>query len=105
MPRIVRRSWGYYITLLDRKHFKVKILRFRAGHSCSLQYHKYRYELWLFLKGSGAFRRGKEREAVGEGDYKSVGRWVEHKYFADKPTTVLEIQYGSICDEQDIVRI
>lgn len=105
MIKFVRRSWGYYITLLDRKHFKVKILRFRAGKSCSLQYHKHRYELWLFLSGLGGFKRGTELQKIGAGDYKSVGRRVEHKYIAENATTVLEIQYGALCDESDIVRV
>jgi mannose-6-phosphate isomerase-like protein (cupin superfamily) len=103
--RFKRRSWGWYFTLFDRKHFKVKILKFMAGQSCSLQYHKHRHELWLFLKGEGAFRRNTERERIGAGDYKSVGKYVEHKYYAAKNTTVLEIQYGPICDESDIVRL
>lgn len=103
--RFVRRTWGWYWTIFDRKHFKVKILRFHEGQSCSLQYHKYRHELWLFLKGEGAFRRDSQREAIGAGDYKSVGKYVEHKYYAARKTTVLEIQYGSLCDEEDIVRV
>lgn len=105
MKRLVKRAWGWYWTILDRKHFKVKILRFYRDRSCSLQYHKLRYELWLFLKGDGAFRKAHHYDAVGAGDYKTVSKYVEHKYYAKTPTIVLEIQYGALCDEQDIVRI
>lgn len=114
MIKFVRRSWGYYITLLDRKHFKVKLLRFKKGGECSLQYHHLRDELWLFLKGNGQFtlipdsRRPDDPngvfEAYGDSVIK-VGKLAVHKYLAIIPSLVLEIQYGEKCDEEDIVRI
>ena len=90
--RFCFRPWGWWLVLLDRKHFKVKLLRFNGKHRMSRQYHKYRNELWLFLTG------------------KSAGRWrqhykrKEHTYTAGKAIAI-EIQYGSRCVEEDIVRV
>lgn len=104
MTRFARRSWGWYLTLIDRKHFKVKLLRFRKGQACSLQYHEERSELWLFLKGKGKFTRGTSLRDTGENEWQIVPQGVSHRYLAVLPTLVLEIQYGDKCDERDIIR-
>jgi len=110
--RIVRRAWGWYWTILDRKHFKIKLLRFKAGAQCSLQYHSYRNELWLFLSGYGLFSKGANvyseyanGKLVEKNEWRNVEMLCPHQYNAMKVTYVLEIQYGDKCDEEDIVRL
>lgn len=93
MARIVRRSWGFYITLIDRWQFKVKLLRFKKGGKLSKQYHTHRAELWLFLSGRNA------------GNWAHIEREEIHTYYATIKTWVLEIQYGEKCEEEDIVRV
>lgn len=112
--RLVKRTWGWYWTILNRKHFKVKLLRFWKDKSCSKQFHNFRSELWLFLSGSGQMmtldRKGFNPK---NGDYFEVelNDCVEiptkttHIYTAITPTLVLEIQYGEKCIEEDIVRV
>lgn len=91
--RFARRTWGYYITLINRKHFKVKLLRFKEGGSLSIQRHSLRSELWVFLTG----------EHEGNHYHIPVGEY--HTYHATKKSLVLEIQYGDYCDEDDITRV
>lgn len=105
MSRFVRRKWGWYYVILNYKHFKVKLLRFQQGKSLSLQYHKLRNELWLFLSGVGSFKKGTRFKVIGAGEYVLVEKEIEHKYYSTLPTWVLEIQYGDKCAEEDIVRI
>ena len=81
--RFVRRKWGWYLTLLDRKHFKIKLLRFKRGGNLSMQYHNLRKELWLFLV---------------TGEYREIPEQTMHTYYALKPTYVLEIQFGEKCE-------
>jgi hypothetical protein len=90
--RFKRRQWGWWLVLLDRKHFKVKLLRFNGKRRMSRQYHRNRNELWLFLSGN---KSGKWRQ-----HYKMK----EHTYTGPK-AYVLEIQYGARCIEEDIVRV
>lgn len=90
--RIVKRTWGWYWTILDREHFKVKLLCFRRGKRMSNQFHRLRDELWLFLNDTRS------------GSYFSIPRGEYHTFCADKTTYVLEIQYGDKCIEEDIVR-
>lgn len=93
LNRFVRRKWGWYLTILDRAFFKVKILRFSKNRKLSNQYHHLRNELWLFLSG------------IHAGQWMQIPRGELHTYFAKRPTYVLEIQYGEKCVEEDIVRV
>lgn len=112
--KLVKRRWGWYWTILDRKHFKVKLLRFKQVKSqcmqMSMQKHVCRNELWLFLKGHGWFHNDTETDfqkhyqVVHAGEYHDVlaGNW--HTFFPFCKTWVLEVQYGERCDESDIIR-
>lgn len=100
--RFAKRPWGFWLVLLQRKHFKVKLLRFKKCGSISLQRHKDRHELWLFLSGNGMMHFNTPPQA---GDYKMIRRFHWHKYTAVIPTWVLEIQYGKECTEDDIERL
>lgn len=103
--RLVKRKWGWYLTLLDRKHFKVKLLKFKERCNCSLQEHVFRKELWLFLYGKGDFQEGNKTSIVMKGDYVHIGNRVLHKFTALTCSLVLEIQYGDKCDEGDIKHV
>lgn len=107
--KLVKRKWGYYLTLLDRKHFKVKLLRFKTLGKLSTQWHKHRNEMWLFLGGQGQLviddKVIMNEDESYNGRYYLIKRGYAHTFEAWKPTWVLEIQYGDKCDEGDIVRI
>ena len=105
--RFCRRPWGWWLVLLDRKHFKVKLLRFRRGGKLSMQYHNYREEVWLILSGFGEFLAPNATlgNALQTGAAIRFGEKQWHQYVAHKPTYVLEIQYGEKCIEEDIVRV
>lgn len=100
--RYAKRPWGFWLLLLERKHFKVKLLYFKRGGKLSMQRHKDRHELWLFLKGEGHMAYS---TPPNKGDVKHIRphRW--HQYTATTKTLVLEIQYGTRCEESDIERV
>ena len=103
--RLVFRKWGWYFTLIDGEHFKVKLLWFNMRDGLSYQRHELRKELWLFLKGWGSFNQEKrELSRVFKGEWRFVEVNEFHQYFPFEPTLVLEIQFGEKCDEEDIVR-
>lgn len=105
MKRFVRRKWGWYLVLLDRKHFKVKLLKFYDGKSCSMQKHYKRNELWLWLYGAGELETEDSVLGMKSGQFMTIPKECWHQYKADKETMILEIQYGERCEEEDIVRI
>lgn len=102
--RFARRKWGWWIVLLDRPSFKLKLLRFRKKGALSMQKHYLRSELWLFLKGGGLFLGQEDYIAPSAGDYHMIEQKAWHKFIADKVTWVLEVQYGVACKESDIER-
>lgn len=103
--RFAKRKWGWYLTLISREHFKVKLLWFRRYGHCSMQFHNHRNELWCFLFGKGIMTLGRETLFPKAGHWMSVPTNSWHHYQAMKRTLVLEIQYGTRCDEDDIVRL
>lgn len=112
MMRFKHRTWGWYLVLLDRKHFKVKLLRFKKNGELSLQWHEHRSELWLFLSGRGYISDNKQcwyeslTWTFGNPGYaRNIFPMEKHTFIAEKVTWVIEIQYGEKCEESDIVRI
>ena len=98
-----RRKWGWYLTLIKRHGFKVKLLWFKDGGEISLQRHKHRAELWLFVFGLGRMTVEDSRIFVGRGFVQSVPKMAWHHYEALRRTLVIEVQIGK-CDEEDIER-
>ena len=98
-----KRKWGYYLTFYSANCFKIKFLYFKKGMSCSMQRHFKRNEIWCYLFGNGYFTLNEKTYPAQNGSCSmvSIGDW--HKYFATRPTLVLEIQTGH-CEESDIER-
>lgn len=98
-----RRPWGWFITLLKGKEYKVKILCFKKGGAISHQRHYYRHEVWCFLTGGGEFLLNDTKTIKKSGFSAVVKEKDWHKFTATRRTYVLEVQTG-ICDETDIER-
>ena len=107
-PRFELKRWGFYLVIWRGQYFKIKLLYFKKGGEISLQRHAWRGELWCFIFGSGVLynyldHRAKVRSGKRRGDYGLIPARNWHWYKADKPTLVLEAQYGK-CEEDDIER-
>ena len=98
------RSWGFYLVLGQGKHWKAKLLYFRSGKKISHQYHNQRNELWCVVFGGGILSINNQKKPLMKGETAQifVNDW--HQFLAHVPTLILEIQYGPLCSESDIVR-
>ena len=103
------RPWGYYRVLhTEGKNIKVKELVVDPGKSLSSQRHLHRAEFWIVSKGSAAVGLGDEETVLHLTEQEEIhietGQW--HRLFndTDQPVHVVEIQYGTMCDEEDIKR-
>lgn len=102
----MKKRWGWFITLLRGKQFKVKLLYFNAGKSISYQQHNHRRELWLFIFGEGLMKICDNTQiATRSGISELIDKNQWHQYTAETDTLVLEIQFGGHCSERDIVRV
>lgn len=103
------RPWGYYRVLhTEGKHVKVKELVVNPGKSLSSQKHLHRSEYWIVSKGKAAVGIGEEETVIHLDEHEELhiecGHW--HRLFNDTKESVhvVEIQYGTICEEEDIQR-
>jgi len=107
-PKTIR-PWGYYRVLhTEGKQIKVKELVVDPGKSLSSQRHLQRAEFWIVSKGIAAVGIGNKESVIHLHEQQEIhietGQW--HRLFNDTTETVhiIEIQYGTLCDEEDIQR-
>lgn len=102
-----QRAWGWYATLCRTKWFCIKLLRFKPHGSLSMQRHKCRGEIWLFIAGVGSKRGGLYSKGTDNKQFETwhirPSRW--HQFISyDEPVYILELQYGKNVTEADIER-
>lgn len=93
------RKWGFYLTIYRWFGIKVKLLFFRTNKAISLQRHFFRYEEWRILFGGGTLHYGTDQNKLFSLPYDApetfnVMQKEWHRFTANKPTLVLEIQRG-----------
>lgn len=106
------REWGYYRILHDINGCKVKELTVEPGKSLSMQRHFKRNEFWHVTEGKCILDRklssGYNMPPLEMTKYSQVqilqGDWHRLSNPYDEPCRVVEIQYGEVCDEDDIER-
>ena len=107
------RPWGWYKVLNHEPDsgYKVKELEIAPGAALSDQRHFRRSEYWYVLEGTVKIETEwkKLKDVVHlqkhQGGY-SIGKRVWHRASnpTNKPTRILEVQYGEVCEEDDIER-
>ncbi len=102
----VVRPWGYYETLRSSPGWQLKILVINPGHAISLQKHKHRAEHWTVAEGSGLVTRGSKVYKLKTGDDIYIQKGQKHRISnkGKKPVTIVEVQFGEIISEDDIIR-
>lgn len=106
------RPWGYYRVLHEDIGTKVKELTINPGCSLSLQRHFHRSEYWMVSSGKCEvyYFHHINQEYLTVTLYKhnaakiKLGSWHQLRNPFDKPCKIVEIQYGSLCIEEDIER-
>jgi cytidyltransferase-like protein len=96
------KKWGHYQVLDARESWKVKRLEVAPGQRLSLQRHEYRAEQWTVVQGSIEARVG---YGVGQSVHVPQGSW--HQLInpdKSQAAVLIEVQYGTQCEEEDIER-
>ena len=105
---VVDRPWGSFETIDSGTNpkYKVKKIYVKPTQRFSLQYHRYRSEHWIVVQGDGTVTVGKSPRKVSVGDYIFIPVNSNHRMESGvNGITFIEVQMGSICEEDDIVRI
>jgi cytidyltransferase-like protein len=106
------RAWGYYRVLHDVAGTKVKELTINPRQSLSMQRHEHRHELWHVIEGACEVKQTLASEynlpLVTLSRHSQIvipkGGWHQINNPFDVPCKIVEIQYGTACDEEDITR-
>lgn len=102
------RSWGYYRVLHEVNGTKVKELTILPNKSLSMQRHTHREEYWHVTGGTCIveFADNLSRE-ICKHDTLCISKGMWHKLYNpyNMPCTIIEIQSGEVCSEDDIERI
>jgi cytidyltransferase-like protein len=106
------RQWGYYRILHDVPGCKVKELTVEPGKSLSMQRHFKRHEFWHVTEGNCILDMklpsGYSLPPMDLTTFSQVripqGDWHRLSNPYDTPCRIVEIQYGEVCDEEDIER-
>jgi mannose-1-phosphate guanylyltransferase len=105
-PEKFERPWGHYENILEDEFYKVKRLVVNPNQQLSLQYHHYRSEYWTVVKGSGEVTLGDCVYDAGIRSTFRISALQKHRLKAgESGITIIEVQLGSECTEEDIVRL
>ena len=78
----------------------------KEGKNISYQYHNNRSEFWSIAQGEGYLILDGVLTKVSAGDTVFIEKNVKHSIKAiNGDLVILEVQYGTECNEDDIVRI
>ena len=105
------RAWGKFLNYYESEQSKVKRLLISPGKSISMQYHTKRSEFWFVEEGIARVYTLEDGKEVNEGVlqkhdsvYVPVERWHRLENIGDADLSIIEIQYGEKCTEDDIIR-
>jgi len=107
-----QRQWGYFRILHEVSGCKVKELTVEPGKSLSMQKHTYRSEYWLVSHGAcvvnsmteGGYNLPPSLLTEHQEYHVPVGQWHQLTNPYEVPCKIVEIQYGKVCQEEDIER-
>lgn len=100
------RPWGYYRILHEVPGCKVKELTIEPGKSLSMQRHFKRHEQWVVSSGKCKVENLTDSTELSLHDNIFIPKDDWHKLSNpyNEPCSIVEIQYGEMCVEEDIER-
>ena len=106
LHRKVARPWGWYDSVDEGEHFKVKRIQVKPGASLSLQMHHHRAEHWIVVKGIAEVTNGDQVMTLTENQSTYIPQGQTHRLANPGETLleIIEVQSGSYLGEDDIVR-
>ena len=106
----VAKKWGYYQDLLRQRNLTIKTLTILPGEKISNQKHFERTEKWYILSGDGeaVLQHGNSIISIqletGTKFFVDLEVWHQVKANEGSTLSILEIQEGKNCSEDDIER-
>ena len=106
MNSTVQKPWGYFEVLKSGKNFLVKKIFVKPGGMLSLQSHEHRSEHWIVAEGVVEVTLDDKTINLAENENIFIPKGAIHR-IANKGNNdliIIEMWYGEILDENDIMR-
>lgn len=102
----IERPWGYYKVIATGEGFQSKIIHVNSKQKLSVQSHNHRSEHWVVLSGIATVILDKKEYKLSKGQSIDVPIKSVHSLqnLTDGDVKVLEVQFGDILSEDDIIR-
>ncbi len=106
MPPPVTAPWGTWEVLADGPGYKVKRITVNSGHRLSYQKHCRRSEHWIFVRGTATVTIDGRETELKSGGHIEIACESAHRIAnrGGEKVVLIEVQQGSYCEEDDIVR-
>jgi mannose-6-phosphate isomerase-like protein (cupin superfamily) len=108
-PKINRANppWGKWEVILEESTYKVKRVTVLPGKRLSYQKHFKRQEHWNIVEGSGLVTLDGKQISLTPGENITIPCEAAHRItnLGESPLVFIEIQQGSYCEEDDILRL
>ena len=106
MNSIVQKPWGSYQIIEKGENYLVKKIFVKTGGKLSLQSHEHRSEHWIVVSGIGDVIVEKTSKSLKSNESVFISKKEKHRLENNniEDLIIIEVQYGSILREDDIVR-
>ena len=106
MNSITEKPWGSFEILKSGKKFLVKKIFVKPGGVLSLQSHEHRSEHWIVAEGEAEVTIDKKVINLKENENIFIPKGAIHRMAnrKDRDLIIIEMWYGEILDENDIIR-
>jgi len=103
----VTTPWGTWEVLTDGPGYKIKRITVNAGHRLSYQKHCRRSEHWVLVQGLALITLDGRELELSAGAHIEIACGRAHRIAGRgrEPVVFIEVQLGTACEEDDIVRI
>ncbi len=96
---MVHKPWGHEMIFACTKKYVGKMLIIEKGHRLSLQFHRYKHESLLVLRGKLGLRLGKKTRLVGPGAAFTIPPKTIHRFEAPRGrVTLIEVSTPELWD-------
>jgi mannose-6-phosphate isomerase len=101
------RPWGKWEVLYCGDGYIIKKIEVKPGENLSIQYHKHRNEVWTIVSGQARAKINKKELQLRKGETVYIPLGINHSIenITEEGLIFIEIQMGSILQENDIVRL
>ncbi len=103
---LVKKDWGTYTILESGLNYLIKRIEVRPGEALSLQSHEHRSEHWTIVSGNADIALDDNTFQLKSNDSITIPQKSKHRLGnpGETPLIIIEVQIGTLLDENDIKR-